>query len=162
MPASSDPLATLSQLAYEQATAALARQQEVLEGLRTRGGQVFTAAAISLPLFGGPVASGRPFGLLGWFGVMAFLIVGAMWLVMLWPRMSLERSVRLLRITQRDQLIAGFPTADVAQIALAEHLEAAYRRNEPRVARIAACLRTETIFLIVALVCWVADLAIRA
>ncbi|MDW5598476.1 hypothetical protein VSS74_29215 [Conexibacter stalactiti] len=160
MPAPLDPLVAPSQLAYEQASAALARQHESLEALRGRAVALLTAATVVASLFSGWVLSNRALGLLGWLAIAAFVLVACVCLFAAAPHVQLERGIKpsvLLAAVDRDQ---GLREPGAAHRAVALHLEASYGRNNTVLARIATTLQIAVSIQAVAVLCWVAELVL--
>ncbi|HST42001.1 MAG TPA: hypothetical protein VLK58_20955 [Conexibacter sp.] len=163
MPAPHDPQLALSQLAYEQASAALVRQLDALNAFASRSAALFAAGVVSSSLFGGWVLTRvGSFGPLGWAAITALPVVLIASLRCASPLRRLEGAISapiLLEAAERDQRLMR---AGAAHRAVAEHLAASYAKNEATVTRIASELRIALTFQGVAVVCWVADLLLRA
>lgn len=128
---------------------------------RAFAGQLIAAVAVVLSLLvGEPLIQGE-IGVLGWLGLSTFTAAGATWFAIVWPQTVLERAAGLLGTWRwrRPQLQPHDPR--LIQLAVAEHLEAAYQRNEDVIARVGFLLRLEAILLLFAVVCWVAELATK-
>jgi hypothetical protein len=162
MPPGPDPNVALSRLAYEQATHALAQQQQLLDGLRGRAGTLLSAAAISTSFLGGEALAAGPVRATTWIATCCFVVVGMTSTAILWPRLAIEMATRPL--ATRGTPEGGHAARPIAAtlLMLTDHLNASYARNEPHIARVAAYLRTGVVFLTLEVVWWVADLAVRA
>lgn len=157
MPPPDDPQLTLSRLAYEQAMTALARQQQLLDGFSAKATGLLSADIVSTALFGGWVQAtlGR-FTLVSWCAILSAGVAAAFAIAVVLPPRNLD-----LR-----PLPGGGPggfaptTSSAVHEAFARYLDAAYRRNEPSLARTASKLRRSAAFVAIAALWWVANLAI--
>ncbi|ADB50203.1 hypothetical protein [Conexibacter woesei] len=148
-----DPQLTLSRLAFELATAALARQQQVLDDLRRRGAALFGNWVLT--------ADGT-FAFLSWGGILCAAVAAAHATAVILPRLDLELELRPLVVLSGVEHVGLIETPGGIHHVLARHLDAAHQRNEPAIARIASYLHRSVIFMAVAALCWVANLATGA
>jgi hypothetical protein len=85
MAAKSPPDPQLINLVYDEAMRALSEQSAALDGLRTRAGLILSAASIASSFLGGLALQQGSLDVWSWLGIGAFVFVGALAFVILWP-----------------------------------------------------------------------------
>jgi hypothetical protein len=149
-------------LAYEASVRAIEDQARVLEGLRSRAGTMFAAAALvttflssGIPTTGGVFADFEPVSLDG-VVVGSFIATAVLTLVILWPfrfRFSVSAADMIAILQER----ASNPvTATEAYQEVALRLEDLYDRNRERILPLLWCFRGAIVCLVVEVAAWIA------
>jgi hypothetical protein len=162
MPTQIDPVAALSQLAHEQATAALAEQRHVLEGLRTRASTQAASAAVATSFLGSEALRDGSPRAFTWIAIGCFVGVVALTLAVHWPRLGAELAIRPLLLVRDTLVVDHAHDPSLVLRGLATRLGSAYALNERLLARLASCVRVSSILGGFAVLSWVADLATRS
>jgi hypothetical protein len=142
--------ATAAEIAYTEAVRTITRQQDVVDGLRTRAGTLFAGAALVTAFLGGQALSRDPtFDVVTWIAIGAFVALFALTLVILWPwpfRFALSAQI----------LIEDHLEKDVAelQVYVAEIWEKNYHLNQPRVDALHWVFRAACAALSLEVVAW--------
>lgn len=93
-------------IVYDEALRGIARQQAVIDGLRTRTGTLFAAASLVTAFLGGQAATeNRDLGLLIWVAIGAFVALFLLVLAILWPwrfRFVLDPKILIEDHLQKD------------------------------------------------------------
>lgn len=147
-------------LAYEEAIHAVASQRAATEGLRSRAGLLLSGAAIATSFLGGQaLRDGNP-GPWSWGAIVAFGLLGAATLVVLWPsawEFDTEPRAIIATYIETD---TPLPIAEI-QRDLALHRTLALETNGRRLIRALRAFRVAAVLLLIEIVAWSADLATR-
>lgn len=76
----------LYKVAYDEAVRALSEQREMIDGLRSRAGLLFSAAAVTTSLLGAQALQGGKLNPFCWLALTGFAGVAMTMLAILWPR----------------------------------------------------------------------------
>jgi hypothetical protein len=140
-------------LAFDEAGRALDGQERTVNELRSRAGVLIAAAAITTSFFGARAITGE-LSTTVWCAVVAFALVGASVLVVLWPRSEWQFSA------SATDLIATYIETDVPaslpQIHrdLALHRSASYDRNARQLRMLFGAFRAGLVLLVVEVGAW--------
>jgi hypothetical protein len=151
---SPDPAAY--ELAYDEAKRALEEQERAVSDLRSRGGQLIAAAAITTSFFGGHAISSHVHAT-GWLAIACFVGLSVAVLAILWPRHDWEFA------SAPEKLIAIYiepedePPVELAMIHrdLALHMGASIRRNRGQLRWLLVAFRLGAVLLAAEVVFWV-------
>ena len=153
---------TPHRLAYEASVRAIEDQARVLEGLRSRAGTIFAAAALvttflgsGIPAEGGVFADFEPWSLDG-VVVAAFIAAAVLTLAILWPfrfRFSISAADMISIIRART---AHPVTSTEAYEEVALRLEALYDDNRTRIVPLLWCFRGAIVCLVIEVAAWIA------
>ncbi|MDO8187185.1 hypothetical protein Q5424_09515 [Conexibacter sp. JD483] len=162
MPSAPDhPLLAVSQLAYEQANAALARQQDTLHALAGRAVMLSSANAVAASFLTSSTIAVGSLGPFTWAALAAFAVALIITLSAAIPPRRVENPLRATVLLEAAAHDARLRDPGAAHRAVARHLDASHLRNQALIARIATSLQIAFAFIGVAVLCWVADLAVR-
>ena len=149
------------EVAFDEAVRAVSQQHDALGELRGRTGTLIAATAIATSLLGGLTVQSDSVSPLTWVALGAFMAVGVMAVVILWPYEGWRFS------TDAHDLIDTYVEADspatLAEIHrdLAIHIQDDFIGNGHQLDRLYRLFRLASIFLVIELVIWLADLALR-
>ena len=140
-------------LAFEEAGRALDGQERSVNELRSRAGVLIAAAAITTSFFGARAVT-HDLSATVWCAVVAFALVGAMVLFVLWPRSDWQFSA-----SATDLIATYIEAADPATLSqihrdLALHRSASYDRNARQLGLLFAAFRVGLILLVVEVGAW--------
>ena len=145
---------TTEAVAYDEALRAIARQQAVLDGLRSRAATIFSAAALVTAFLGAQALTREPeLDLLAWLAIIAFVAVFVLALAILWPWGF--QFVLSAEILIEDHL--GKQVSDL-QKYLAGIWGKNYDRNQVRVDQLFWLFRAACAFLSIEVVLWLIKL----
>jgi hypothetical protein len=149
------------ELAFEEAGRALDAQERAVNELRSRAGVLIAAAAITTSFFGSRAIVGDQLGAWVWLAVVAFIVVGACVLSVLWPRSDWSFSASAADIIAEyvEPEAIEFP---LVQRDLALHRSAAYNVNAEQLRWLFRVFRIGLIMLVVEVAAWLVALAERA
>jgi hypothetical protein len=149
-------------LAYEASVRAIEDQASVLEGLRSRAGTMFAAAALvttflgsGIPTEGGVFADFDALSLDG-IVVASFIATAVLTLVILWPfrfRFSVS-AAEMIAILQARASDPVTPIEAYQEVAL--RLEDLYDRNRERIVPLLWCFRGAIVCLVIEVAAWIA------
>ena len=141
---------------YEQAGLGAQHQIEALRDLRARAGAVLAAASVSTAFLGGQALADHSFSFFAWAGVIAYVAVGALNLVVLWPYpwlSALSAEVMLENIESE-----GWSEADLCR-HLAPIIDRNVETNQRILGRLFWVFRASCGALVLTVVSWIALLA---
>lgn len=149
----------LEEITYDIGRAALADQESLVSGIRSRTGTLVAAQALVASFLGGAVADRGSFGVFGW-AAMTMLVLGlVLAVVLLWPwplRFSLEAAE--LYNDLRAQADEG--TLRWLLLAALAHKDI-QRRNLGVVRRLVRFSAALSVVTVVQIVLWIAAVAVR-
>jgi hypothetical protein len=140
---------------HEEALRGIARQQSVIDNLRTRSGTLFAAASLVAAFLGAQALQREPkLDGLAWIAVGSFLVlfVVAMWI--LWPWSF--KFVLNPEILIEDHVSKSVPEL---QVYLARIWRENYLWNQRRVDQLSVVLRLGLVALVVEVLAWLLRLA---
>jgi hypothetical protein len=154
-----DENADAYRLAYEEGVRALARQEEAVEGFRTRGGLLLSAAAITTSFLGAQALSAPPPGFAAWLALVCFGGLSGAVLTMLFPSRE-EYSSDAKRVVAL--YIEGNRRFSLTEIHrdLALHMEANLANNETALKRLTHAFRLACGLMAVEVLLWIIALAL--
>lgn len=141
LPSSNQELASLYELAFEEAVRALDRQRATVDDLRSRAGLIFSASLVALTIVAPAEAVAGSSWLGRWIALSALGLAGLATLLVLWPRQWEWgfSPTGLLGEVERG----GLEPSSLADTHrdLANEMELSYDRNELGVASLVTSLR---------------------
>jgi hypothetical protein len=158
------------ELVYAASERALAQQQTVLDGLRTRASILISAAAIATSFLGAqalrPPAPNPRTGIapeptvhvFGWVAIAFFGLVGLFTILILFPRGDWRFRLSP-RAVIRDY-VESKPPSEITEMHrdLALHMEDDYAKNDEHLRTLFNFLRLACLFLVLEVVMWIIDL----
>lgn len=146
------------ELAFEEAGRALDGQERAVNELRARAGVLVAAAAITTSFFGARAISGE-LTIAIWCAAVAFALVGASVLVVLWPRRDWEFSANAANVIATYIETPAPAPLDRIQRDLALHRAASYERNGARLRMLAGAFQVGLVLLVVEVAAWLIALS---
>jgi hypothetical protein len=145
---------TTAAIIYDEATRAIARQQTVLDGVRTRAGTLFAAASLVTAFLGGQALTHHPaLDFFAWAAIVVFVLLFASVLAILWPwRFQFVMSAKILIEDHSQKAVPDLQTY------LAETWERNYDTNQLRIDRLFSLFRVACGFLSLEVVAWLVSL----
>lgn len=145
-------------LAFQEAGEALADQVRIVEQLRGRAAGLVATAAVTMSIFGGPVAGRGAAGVALYVATAAFVGVCFCVLGLLWPR-------HLVAATDVGELIAEYAEPHQLPLALvhrelAVHRAAGLVQNRDVIDRMMGLSRVAVVLLSAEIVAWVVNYAL--
>lgn len=146
------------QLAFEEGTRGLGRQEAQLDAMRSRAGILLSAAAIATSFLGGQALTDHDPRLWTWLAIASFAGLAVAALVILWPR-------RDWAFSASPGLIIGLYVEDGDPWALpaihrelALHMDEAYELNRTRLDHVIWAFRAACSLLVLEVGMWVVNL----
>jgi hypothetical protein len=148
------------ELAYVEARRALDDQEAAVNDLRSRAGVLIAAAAVTTSFFGGAALADGHLGVAGWLAVVAFVVLGASVLAVLWPRHQWAFNVDAREYIETYLEPDDSEALDVPAIHrdLALHMAESFRANRRHLRSLLSTFRLAAALLIVEVSAWVAAL----
>jgi hypothetical protein len=145
---------TTAAIIYDEAIRAVARQQTVLDGVRTRAGTLFGAASLVTAFLGGQALTHNPsLDFFAWAAIVVFVFLFASVLAILWPwPFQFVMSAKIL-IEDHSQK----PVPEL-QTYLAGIWERNYDTNQVRIDRLFWFFRAACCFLSLEVIAWLVSL----
>jgi hypothetical protein len=145
-------------IAYELGSRAITDQASVLDGLRSRAGTVFAAAAVVTSFFGGQALTARAHALHGGFTAAAFALFvccALLTLAVMWPfdfafSLSAGELIGIL-----DARPGNTPSSDEVYREIALRLDENYDVNAATIQRLFWCFRVAILVLVVEVGAWI-------
>jgi hypothetical protein len=151
-----DDAAATYRLAFEQGVRVLAEQQTLIDGLRTRAGILMS---IVTSFLGPPAIASGP-SLVSWLAIAMFAVFSASVVAIVWPHSAPDEAIRPVPLVQIADGDDAIPLHRVHR-NLALHLDRGFVVNRNYIARLAGLMRTASVFLVIEVAAWVADLVVR-
>ena len=153
-----DESAAAYALAFDEAGRALDGQERTVNELRSRAGVLIAAAAITTSFFGARAVTDEV-SITVWCAVVAFALVGASVLVVLWPRSDWEFSA-----SATDLIATYIETAVPASLPqihrdLALHRSASYDRNARQLRALFIAFRVGLVLIVAEVGAWMVALS---
>lgn len=150
-----------TELLYQQAVRGLQEQQAVVESIRLRAGILLSAASIATSFLSGLAIRGHRLNAWGWSATLAFVGVGVLCLMILWPtrrwtfRMNAKKVIR--------DYIDGDPPAPLAEMHrdLALHMENWSQANSRKMRWLFYYFQAASLLLGLDVVLWIGNLRRR-
>jgi hypothetical protein len=148
-------------LVYDEARYLLEQQQSILDGLRSRAGAVFATSSVSTSFLAGLTLKNSGLDEVAWSAIGCFLTVGLLSVAVLWPWygwiFSLSPRILLVDYVEAD------PPASLEEMHrdLALYAEAHYDFNQVRLQRLVWAFQAAVGLLVLEVVLWVIELAVR-
>jgi hypothetical protein len=153
------------ELAYQEAQRALEDQDRTVVELRSRGGTLIAAAAITTSFFGGQALAHHTLNAAAWVAIGCFIGLGIAVLAILWPpRRDWEFAIEPSRLIATYLEPEEGDPLDVPAIQrdLALHMGASARLNRAQLRRLTTAFRIAAILLLAEVVAWVVVLVERS
>lgn len=150
---------SLYRVAYDEAVRALSEQQGAIDALRSRAGQLLSAAAVTTSFLGAQALGGRDPNLAVWFAMAGFAGVAGVSLAILWPH-------RWELTADPNDLIKTYIDADEpAQSGqlhrdLSLHMRRSYLKNRSGLRRLAFLFQFASGLLTLEVILWIIAIAI--
>ena len=148
----------LYKVAYEEAVRALSEQREMIDGLRSRAGLLFSAAAVTTSFLGAQALQGGGLGLFCWLALAGFAGVAMAMLAILWPRQW--------EFTANPLEVIGFYIASTSPAPLEElhrelviQMEAGYLQNSSGLEKLVVYFQVANVLLVVEVMLWMIAIA---
>ena len=149
----------LYKVAYDEAVRALSEQREMIDGLRSRAGLMFSAAAVTTSFLGAQALQGGELGLFCWLALAGFVGVAMAMLAIPWPR-QWEFTVNL------HEVIGGYiestSPAPLEELHrdLVISMEAGYLRNSAGLEKLVVYVQVANVLLAVEVMLWTIAIAL--
>lgn len=149
---------TLYKVAYDEAVRALAEQRATIDGIRTRAGLLFSAAAITTSFLGAQALRGSNPDLFSWLALAGFVGVAAALFAILWPR-KWEVAVNPREVI--GTYIESAVPAPIAELHrdLSFHVHRSYLENRKGLRKLVVLFQIATVFLVIEVVLWIIAIA---
>ncbi len=147
-------------LVYEESVRTLSDQQKNLDDLRSRAGILLSAASISTSFLGGIAIVRSGLGPWAWAAIASFVAAALLISLTLLPtswRFEVDVAELLADYVESDSPA----DLDEMQRSLALYRQDTFDLNAGRLARLFLALRIGCLFLVVEVVSWLLDLALR-
>lgn len=147
-------------IAFDEASYAVRRQEAALDDLRSRTGILFAAASLVASFLGGAALSDRALMWPGIGAIAAFVVVGVLALIVLWPRGGWTFS--LDPATLMEDYIQADPPATVPEMhrELALHRGKHFAKNQTMLDRLYWLYRGAIGVLLIEVVLWLTQFAV--
>jgi hypothetical protein len=148
----------LYKVAYDEAVRTLPEQEAVIEGLRSRAGVLFSAAAITTSFLGARALHGGDWSTSSWLALVAFIGVATAFLAILWPR-RWEVAANP-HVVIRTYIESAEPVSiEDLHRELSFHIYGSYLVNRGGLARLVVYFQVANVLFAVELVLWIAAIA---
>ncbi|HEY5942420.1 MAG TPA: hypothetical protein VIT89_06115 [Solirubrobacterales bacterium] len=151
----------LYKVAYDEAVRALSEQQAVVDGLRSRAGVLFSAAAVTTSFLGAQALSGGNGSLFSWLALTAFTGVATAFLAILWPR-RWEFTANPHRVIEACIESANSDSLEDLHRELSFHMSSSYVENREAQERLFVFFQIANVLFAIELVLWIGAIAIVA
>ncbi|HET7416248.1 MAG TPA: hypothetical protein VFJ61_01285 [Solirubrobacterales bacterium] len=151
----------LYKVAYDEAVRALSEQAAVVDGLRSRAGVLFSAAAITTSFLGARAVQDAHWSPFSWLALATFVGVAAAFLAILWPRrweVAANPNIVVKAYIESEEPIS----IEDLHRELSFHLYGSYLENRPALERLVVYFQIANVLFAVELVLWIAAVAFTA
>ena len=148
----------LYKVAYDEAVRALSEQQAAIESVRARAGLLLSAAAVTTSFLGAQALRGGGAGFCSWLALLSFVVVAAVSLAILWPR------VWELTANPRDVVESCIESEGAIRIEdlyrdLSLYMHGSFAENHRGLERLATLFQAASGFLTIEVLLWIAAIA---
>lgn len=151
----------LYKVAYDEAVRLLSEQETVIDGLRSRAGVLFSAAAITTSFLGARALHGTDWSLLSWLALATFAGVATAFLAILWPR-GWEVAANP-HVVIRAYIESAEPLSiEDLHRELSFHVFGSYLENRKGLERLVVYFQVANVLFAAELVLWIAAVASTA
>lgn len=151
----------LYKVAYDEAVRALSEQREMIDGLRSRAGLLFSAAAVTTSFLGAQALQGGKPSLVCWLALAGFVGVAIAMLAILWPRQW--------EFTANPHEVIGVYIESTPPVPLEElhrelaiDMEAGYLQNSGGLEKLVVYFQVANVLLAVEVMLWMIAIAFSA
>jgi hypothetical protein len=146
-------VASIEEIAYREATRSITQQQSVLDNIRGRAGLLFSAASVATAFLGGEALGGDGVPVLGWLGIVLYLLILLATVAVLWPYTFNFRF-------EATTILEGYADRSVEEAYryLAGYLDGQYMTNQGTIDCLLTALQAASVLLGLEVVCWLAVL----
>ena len=152
------PEDALYKVAYDEAVRALSEQQAAIESVRTRVGLLLSAATVTTSFLGAQALQGGSSSLFSWLALLAFVVVAATSLAILWPR-SWEFTANSGRLESCIESAEEIRIEDLYR-ALSSRMQGSFSANHQGLIELAGLFQAASGLLTIEVVLWVAAIAL--
>jgi hypothetical protein len=149
------------ELVYQEALRLLSGQESVVDGLRARAGALFATASVSTSFLAGLSLRQHRIGGLAWAAIVAYLVLGLLSVVVLWPWYGWVFAQSPRRLLA-DYVEADPPVGlDEMYRQLSIHAELHHHANQRRLQVLVRSCEASSALLVVEVLLWVVQLALE-
>jgi hypothetical protein len=151
----------LYKVAYDEAVRALSEQREMIDGLRSRAGLFFSAAAVTTSFLGAQALQGGKLNLFCWLALTGFVGVAMAIIAILWPRQW--------EFTANPHEVIGVFIESTSPVSLEElhrelaiDMEAGHLRNSAGLEKLIVYFQVANVLLAVEVILWTIAIVLSA
>ncbi len=150
----------LYKVAYDEAVRTLSDQKAVIDGLRSRAGILFSAAAITTSFLGARALHGSDWSAFSWLALGAFVGSATALFAIVWPRRwEFALNPHMIRSYIES---TELPSIEDLYRELSFHIYGSYLKNRAGSEELVVYLQIANVLLAFELVAWIAAIATNA